>query len=210
MYTLTDNIKGIMATPSARTIEGYEAQFGTNHIGHALLTKLLLPTLIKTIGIPGSDVRIINVSSIAQGMAPQGGVVFNTDKLCKLNQFRQYGQSKLANILFTKGLAKRYPQITSVAVHPGLILTDLYLAKDKSNFIVKLAMTYVAPLLFQLPTDGAYNQLWAATAPKDQVMSGAYYLPVGKISGGSSYARDEELANKLWDWTAQQFEKHGF
>jgi NAD(P)-dependent dehydrogenase (short-subunit alcohol dehydrogenase family) len=199
-----------MATPSARTAEGYEAQFGTNHIGHALFTKLLLPTLVKTAEIPGSDVRIINVSSIAQSMAPPGGMVFNTDKLCKLNQLRQYGQSKLANVLFTKGLAKRYPQIMSVAVHPGLILTDLYLAKDKSNFIVKVAMTYVAPLFFQLPTDGAYNQLWAATAPRDQVVNGAYYLPVGKISGGTKYARDEELADRLWDWTEQQFDKHAF
>jgi NAD(P)-dependent dehydrogenase (short-subunit alcohol dehydrogenase family) len=199
-----------MATPSAKTTEGYEAQFGTNHIGHALFTKLLLPTLVKTAETPGSDVRIINVSSIAQGMAPPGGIVFNTDKLCRLNQLRQYGQSKLANVLFTKGLAKHCPQIMSVAVHPGLILTDLYSAKDKSNFVVKVAMTHVAPLFFQLPTDGAYNQLWAATAPRDQVVNGAYYLPVGKISGGTKCARDEELADKLWNWTEQQFEKHGF
>jgi NAD(P)-dependent dehydrogenase (short-subunit alcohol dehydrogenase family) len=199
-----------MATPSATTVEGYEAQFGTNHIGHALFTKLLLPTLVKTAEMLKSDVRIINVSSIAHGMAPPGGIIFNTDKLCKLNQFRQYGQSKLGNILFTKSLAKRYPQITSVAVHPGLILTDLYLAKDESNFIVKLAMNYIAPIFFQLPPDGAYNQLWAATAPKNQIRSGAYYLPVGKISGGSSFVRDESLADKLWDWTEQQFEEHGF
>jgi NAD(P)-dependent dehydrogenase (short-subunit alcohol dehydrogenase family) len=210
MHVPTDDSQGIMATPSATTVEGYESQFGTNHIGHALLTKLLLPTLIKTAEKPGSDVRIINVSSIAQSMAPQGGIIFNTAKLCKLNQFRQYGQSKLANILFTKALAKRHTQITSVAVHPGLILTDLYMAKDKSNFIVKVAMGYVAPLFFQLPTDGAYNQLWAATAPRDQIVNGAYYLPVGKITGGSSYAKDEELVDKLWDWTEQQFEKHGF
>lgn len=199
-----------MATPSTKTIEGYEAQFGTNHIGHALLTKLLLPQLTETAKLPGSDIRIVNVSSIAQSMAPPGGIVFDTEKLCKLNQLRQYGQSKLANVLFTKGLAKRYPQITSVAVHPGLILTDLYLAKDKSNLFVKLAMTYIAPIFFQLPPDGAFNQLWAATAPKDQVASGSYYLPVGKISGGSSYARNEELADRLWEWTEQQFRIHGY
>lgn len=198
-----------MATPSAKTVEGYEAQFGTNHIGHALLTKLLLPTLIKTAELPVS-IRIINVSSIAQSMAPPGGITFNTDKLCKLNNLRQYGQSKLANVLFTKGLAKRYPQITSVAVHPGLVLTDLYVAADKSNFVVKMAMNYIAPLFFQLPMEGAYNQLWAATAPKHQVANGRYYLPVGKLTGGSSYARDEELVDDLWDWTEEQFEKHGY
>lgn len=198
-----------MATLSAKTNEGYEAQFGTNHIGHALLTKLLLPTLIKTAELPDS-VRIINVSSIAQSMAPPGGIIFNTDKLCKLNNLRQYGQSKLANVLFTKGLAKRYPQITSVAVHPGLILTDLYVAADKSNSVVKMAMNYIAPLFFQLPVEGAYNQLWAATAPKHQVANAGYYLPVGKLAGGSSYARDEELVDKLWDWTEEQFEKHGY
>jgi NAD(P)-dependent dehydrogenase (short-subunit alcohol dehydrogenase family) len=199
-----------MATPLAKTAEGYEAQFGTNHIGHALLTKLMLPTLIKTAELPGSDVRIINVTSIGHGMAPSGGIIFDTEKLCKHSQFRQYGQSKLANILFAKGLAKRFPQITSVAVHPGLILTDLYLAKDKSNFIVKLAMTYIAPLLFQLPKHGAYNQLWAATAPSNKVVNGGYYIPVGKKTGGSNYSRDEDLADTLWDWTEDQFEKHGF
>lgn len=199
-----------MATPSAKTNEGYEAQFGTNHIGHALLTKLLLPTLINTAELPDSDVRIINVSSIAQSIAPPGGMIFNTEELCKLNSLRQYGQSKLANVLFTKGLAKRYPQITSVAVHPGLILTDLYVAADKSNFVVKVAMKYIAPMLFQLPREGAYNQLWAATAPKHQVINGAYYLPVGKISGGSSYVQDEDLEERLWDWTEEQFEKHGY
>ncbi|QDS70450.1 hypothetical protein FKW77_009856 [Venturia effusa] len=204
------NNAGIMATPSAKTMEGFEAQFGTNHIGHALLTKLLLPTLIKTSELPNSDVRIINVSSIAQSMAPTGGIIFDTDKLCNLNALRQYGQSKLANVLFTKGLAKRYPQITSAAVHPGMILTDLYVAADKSNLVVKLAMRYIAPLFFQLPLEGAYNQLWAATAPRDQIANGAYYLPVGKLAEGSSYARDEELVDKLWDWTEEQFEKHGY
>lgn len=199
-----------MATPSAKTKEGYEAQFGTNHVGHALLTKLLLPTLIKTAGLPGSDVRIINVSSIAQGMAPPGGIIFDTEKLCQLNSLRQYGHSKLANVLFTKGLAKRYPQITSVAVHPGLILTDLYVAADKSNFVVKLAMNYIAPLFFQLPREGAYNQLWAAAAPKEQVANGAYYLPVGKIADGSRHVQDENLVEKLWDWTEEQFSKHGY
>ncbi|TID15920.1 short-chain dehydrogenase/reductase [Venturia nashicola] len=203
------NNAGIMATPSAKTKEGYEAQFGTNHLGHALLTKLLLPTLVKTAALPDSDVRIINVSSIAQGMAPPGGIIFDTDKLCKLNNLRQYGQSKLANVLFTKGLAKRYPQIRSVAVHPGLILTDLYLAADKSNFVIKMAMNYMAPLFFQLPPEGAYNQLWAATALKSQVANGAYYLPVGKIASGSSYVKDEDLVERLWEWTEDQFEEHG-
>jgi NAD(P)-dependent dehydrogenase (short-subunit alcohol dehydrogenase family) len=196
-----------MATPLAKIGDGYEAQFGTNYMGHALLTKLLLPTLLKTAEDPAADVRIVNVSSIGHHMAPPGGIIFETEQLMKQSPFRLYGQSKLANILFTKALATRYPRITAVAVHPGTIMTDLYSAQNKSNVLVKSLMAYVAPLFFADVHYGALNQLWAATVPRPQVISGGYYMPVGNKTGGSSYARDATLATKLWDWTEGEFSR---
>jgi len=197
-----------MATPLAFTTEGFEAQFGTNYVGHVLLTKLLLPILLKTAELSNSDVRIVNVSSIGHYMAPRGGIIFDPKTAMSQSSFQQYGQSKLANILHSKGLVKRYPQLTSVSVHPGLILTDLYVAKDKSNSIVRFLMTYVAPLFFGDAKQGALNQLWAATAPKSQLTKGGYYMPVGRKTGGSCYARDEGLADRLWDWTEDQIKNH--
>lgn len=196
-----------MATPLGKSEDGYEAQFGTNHLGHAYLTKLLLPTLIKTANDPAGDVRVVVVSSIGHHMAPPGGIIFETEQLMEQSPLKLYGQSKLANILFSKGLAKRYPEITSVAVHPGTIMTDLYEAQNKSNVLVRLLMSYVAPLFFGDVHYGAFNQLWAATVSKSKIVSGGYYMPVGKEVAGSSYASDEKLANELWNWTEEEFSR---
>jgi NAD(P)-dependent dehydrogenase (short-subunit alcohol dehydrogenase family) len=202
-----------MATPVGTTEEGYESQFGTNHMGHALLTKLLMPTLLKTAEEPNSDVRIVNLSSEGHNMAPKGGIIFDNEELMKQGAWARYGNSKLANLLFAKGLAKRYPQITSVAVHPGIILTDLYNAQNEGSAIFRYGIQFMNKLFFTKLENGAHNQLWAATAPKDKVESGNYYTPVGKKAGGSymtGYARDEKLADKLWEWTEEELKKHGY
>jgi NAD(P)-dependent dehydrogenase (short-subunit alcohol dehydrogenase family) len=198
-----------MATPLAKTSDGYEAQFGTNHLGHAYLTKLLLPTMLKTADESSADVRVVMVSSIGHHMAPPGGIIFETDQLMKQTPFELYGQSKLANILFARALAKRYPEITSVAVHPGTIMTELYTSRSRSNVLVRLLMWYVAPLFFGDVHYGALNQLWAATVLRSKVVSGGYYMPVGKAVGGSSYACNEKLADKLWNWTEEEFSRLG-
>ncbi|TVY44959.1 putative oxidoreductase, partial [Lachnellula occidentalis] len=120
---------GIMGVPAATTSDGYEVQFGTNHIGHALLTKLLMPTLLHTAGLPGSDVRVVVLSSIAHVMA--SGIQFSGLKSADgglATNMSRYGQSKLANVLFVRELQKRYGErgITAVAVHPGIVRTGLY------------------------------------------------------------------------------------
>jgi NAD(P)-dependent dehydrogenase (short-subunit alcohol dehydrogenase family) len=202
-----------MATPASKTEEGFESQFGTNHMGHFLFTKLLLPTLLKTASQPGSDVRIVNLTSEGHNMAPSGGIIFEMEKLLTYNAWSRYGQSKLANILFTKGLAKRHPQITSVSVHPGVILTDLYSAQNEGSVLFKYTIAAVAPLAFGGLKEGAYNQLWTSTVEKEKLENGAYYKPVGSKAGGSfwtGYARDEELADKLWEWSEEQVKKHGY
>lgn len=111
-------IPGIMAVPWSKTEDGYEIQFGTNHVGHALLTKLLLPTLLKTAEEPNSDVRVINVASEGHMLAP--GIIYDQDTLESYHTFRRYGQSKLANIFHARELQRRYPQITATSLHPGV------------------------------------------------------------------------------------------
>ncbi|OCK79483.1 oxidoreductase-like protein [Lepidopterella palustris CBS 459.81] len=209
------NNAGVMATPYSLTEEGYEIQFGTNHMGHALLTKLLMPTLLKTAEEPNSDVRIINISSVGHFMAPSSRIIWDQAALEKQSTWRRYGQSKLSNILFTRELATRYTSIKSVAVHPGVIITDLY-APVQTGFFGKVGMwlfKLIGPIIPGfLPNvqAGAKNQLWAATAPSGDVKSGEYYVPIGSLSKGSNASQDQGLAKKLWEYGETEFQKHGF
>ena len=218
------NNAGIMATPPALTKEGYEIQFGTNHVGHALLTKKLMPLLQKTAAAPGSDVRIVNVTSEGHKLAPNptGFVpeVCTTD-MSTYSTWSRYGQSKLANNLFTTGLAKRYPQITSVVIHPGEVQTNLMTAFTNEHPWLKVLINPLFVLLTTAPTEGALNQTWASVAPVvgksgtgkegvKPVRQGGYYVPVTKDGNASSFARDEKLAEKLWEWTEAELAKQGY
>lgn len=203
------NNAGVMALPPGTTKEGYEIQWGTNHLGHALLTKLLLPTLLSTAKQPGSDVRIVNLTSEGHRLAPYGGLKLDKKKLDKQNTWARYGNSKLSNILFTRELAERYPSITSVSVHPGVIKTDLYLPNQNSSLIMRYGMLLFSPLM-KTVTTGAYNQLWAATTKKEELINGAYYIPVGVESKGSGNAEDRKQSKELWEWTEKELSFNGY
>ncbi|KAE8448896.1 hypothetical protein EG329_008692 [Mollisiaceae sp. DMI_Dod_QoI] len=195
---------GIMATPAGLTKDGYEIQFGTNHVGHALLTKLLLPTLLKTAEEPGSDVRVICVSSIGHVGAPWSGINFETLKteMAWTPTMIRYGQSKLANILFIRELVKRYPKILAVSVHPGAVNTELY----RSVFSGWMSSLNFATSGMDTIEVGAKNQLWAGTARREDIKSGEYYTPVGVSGQGSWKSQDMALAAKLWEWTEKELE----
>lgn len=199
---------GIMATPPGLTTDGYEIQFGTNHMGHALLTKLLLPVLDKTAKSSGNaDVRIVSLSSQGHEYAPKGGIQFDTLKTPAdgLGAFGRYGQSKLANILWARQLAKVYPQFTIAAIHPGVVRTNL--SAGATGFPFVLRMLGGIGNRFLTPVDeGAKNQLWASVS-KD-VKSGEYYKPVGVGGSVSAYGKDDDLASSLWDWTEKELEGH--
>ena len=209
------NNAGIMAVPYGTTKEGYEIQFGTNHMGHALLTKLLLPTMLETAKQPGADVRIVNLSSAGHQLAVSKGIEFDQEVLEQQATWRRYGSSKLANILFARSLAEQYPQITSVSLHPGVILTDLF-NSIRANIFLKIGL-WVYGLLgmflpghYKSPEGGALNSTWCATVPKEELENGGYYMPVGQKAGGSKWARDEGLQKKLWEWTEEELVKHGY
>jgi len=204
---------GIMAIPPGKTEQGHEIQFGTNHIGHHLLTKRLLPILEKTAALSGSDVRVITLSSVANEQAPPIKTMLDMEKLYTTGKWTCYGASKAGNILFAAELARRYPTLTSVSVHPGIIKSDLWNSVNENNALIRFGMKLAGPLMFQTIQTGAHNTLWAAAgAKKDELQNGTYYTPVGKLdhrNPGNKRAKDVEAGRALWEWTEAEIVKVG-
>eukprot|EP01118_Nematostelium_gracile_P006322 TRINITY_DN2032_c0_g1_i1.p1 TRINITY_DN2032_c0_g1~~TRINITY_DN2032_c0_g1_i1.p1 ORF type:complete len:252 (+),score=61.25 TRINITY_DN2032_c0_g1_i1:93-848(+) len=151
------NNAGVMATPYEFTKDGYEMQWGTNVVGHFVLTKLLLPTLQSTAkNHPKGTVRIINVSSVGHKMAPRNGISFEDTRLPNSSAWTRYGQSKLGNILMSKEIAKRYAEdgIFSISLHPGGIRTGLYQSTDMSKKWYSALWHLATPFLVN-PPEGA-------------------------------------------------------
>ncbi|KIW72289.1 hypothetical protein PV04_00494 [Phialophora macrospora] len=202
---------GIMAVPPGKTSEGFEIQLGTNHVGHALLTKLLLPTLEATVAEQNPDVRVVVVASNAYSFAPNIDTILSTEKLYETSPWTRYGASKAANILFAAELARRYPSLTAVSLHPGTIGTDLYLPNQRSNFALRCFLTIFGPMLFQTPQTGALTQLYLASgAKKEQLENGGFYTPVGVLQKNNKWANEKTWGEALWDWTEAQLKGKGY
>ncbi|KAL5341404.1 hypothetical protein BJX70DRAFT_51071 [Aspergillus crustosus] len=200
---------GVMSLPPGETDLGHEIQLGTNHTGHFLLTEFLLPTLLKTASEPGSDVRVISLSSIGHNLAPAFETILDQPELKKCNTHARYGASKAANILFAAELARRHPSLTAVSVHPGIIGTDLYGPVGKGNPIAALGAKVLGFVGTQVQ-EGAANQLWAAVgAKKEELVNGAYYVPVGNGKTHNQYVVDEEMGRRLWEWSEAELRRGG-
>lgn len=195
------NNAGIMAIPRRDTADGFEMQLGTNHLGHFALTGRLLEAIRP-------EGRIVTVSSQAHRM---GRIDFE-DLMGerKYGAWRAYGQSKLANLLFMRGLAERLERagstIASVAAHPGFASTHLQAVAPEMKgrgWQVKI-MDGVNKVMAQSAAMGALPTLYAATFPA--IRSGDYVGPDGfgeqrghpKLVGMTPSARDDETANRLW------------
>ncbi|KAK4942738.1 hypothetical protein LTR10_017498 [Elasticomyces elasticus] len=193
---------GVMAIDPGLTKDGYEIQFGTNNIGHALLTKLLLPILQKTAeSSDSSDVRIVSLTSQSHNYAPTGGIQFDKLKTSgeSLGAYPRYAQTKLANILWVRQMAKLYPQFTVAAIHPGVVPTGLVKRATSMPTLMRMAINAAHGLgITSTVENGVRNQLWACVS-KD-VKSGEYYEPVGVGGLVSKYGKDNHLAEELWDW----------
>jgi NAD(P)-dependent dehydrogenase (short-subunit alcohol dehydrogenase family) len=200
------NNAGVMAIPHRETTaQGYERQFGTNHLGHFALTGRLLPALIKR---PGS--RVVTVSS-NQHKRTKG---INFDDLQGEHSYQPwpaYAQSKLANAMFVLELDRRLRaaglDVISVGAHPGFAATNLQISGPRSGGtgLVAHAMGFGTRLLGQPASYGALPQLYAATA--EDVHGGEYFGPDGpgemrghhpKLVQFSAAARDEAAAARLW------------
>ncbi|QKW14101.1 SDR family NAD(P)-dependent oxidoreductase [Verrucosispora sp. NA02020] len=166
------NNAGVMYTPKQTTRDGFELQFGTNHLGHFALTGLLLDLMRP---VPGS--RVVTVSSVGHRIRAD----IHFDDLHwerSYGRVAAYGQSKLANLMFTYELQRRLaPHGTTVAVaaHPGMSSTEL---ARNSPPALRLPLTWLAPLITQSPAMGALPTLRAATDPA--VLGGQYYGPGGR------------------------------
>jgi len=201
------NNAGVMGTPLRHTTtQGFELQFGVNHLGHFALTGLLLPTLLRTSGS-----RVVTVSSFAH---ETGKVDFgNLQHEHNYTPYGAYGESKVANILFALELDRRLRRagadVISVGAHPGFASTNLQAAgpfldaKPLSAWLTLAAVRVIG----QSAEEGAEPQLYAATAPG--VRGGDYYGPRYRIRGHpvisdmSPLARDESVAARLWEVSQQ-------
>lgn len=207
------NNAGTTGNPASVTSDGYEIQFGSNYMGPTLFTKLLLPLLLQTAEQPNSDVRIINLSSELFKQAPKESILFPTltTPAEEMSSVARYGQSKLANYYFSKVCSQKYPNITSIALHPGVVNTGIWDNLKTRRPVLGTVLSIVCgPFLTSVP-DGAKMQLWSSTAPKSQVKNGAFYTSAGN---GKEYTqailKNHKLANELWEWTEKEFAKHGY
>lgn len=199
---------GIMAVPAGVSADGYEIHIATNHLGHALLVQKLLP-LLQSTSDQGFDPRIVMVTSAAWAMTPKGGIQFDRLKsqqdMSVLGRWIRYGQSKFANMMYARELAARYPNILALSITPGVVTTGLV-----TNLgLVDKAMVYLPNMgKMKTPEEGTHNLLWAISAPKDKVKSGAYYEPVGELSNSSTKAsKDPKLGSQLWEWTEAELKQ---
>ncbi|KAM0544235.1 hypothetical protein ACHAPJ_011924 [Fusarium lateritium] len=201
------NNAGIMMTPEGLTEQGYEIQIGTNHMGHAFLTHLLLPILEETTKI-NTDVRVIFVASRGESMAPNDPYKFDQFKTTMLNNSSRarYGISKLANIHYAAALAERYSNMKIISIHPGVVQTNLTSPTISNSLIMGTITRVVYSLIGMDATKGALNQLWALSDPKAE--SVVFYYPVGVAGKGSRLSEDRNAREKLWDWTQHETKQH--
>ncbi len=182
---------GVMALPRLQTKHGYELQFFTNHIGHFILVTGLLNCL-------SASARVVMVSSDVHKIAPKGGIEFdNLDGAGRYAPWRNYAQSKLANILFAVQLTRRFAgtQRTANAVHPGVIATNL---SRHMNPVVAALQRASGPLFLKSTPQGAATQVFVATHPSLAGVSGQYFADCN-VARASADANDTALAERLWD-----------
>ncbi|KAJ4704710.1 short-chain dehydrogenase TIC 32, chloroplastic-like [Melia azedarach] len=194
------NNAGIMFCPYQLSEDGIEMQFATNHIGHFLLTNLLLDKMKNTAKATGIEGRIVNLSSIAHNYTYSGGIRFdNISDRTGYSDKKAYGQSKLANILHANELSRRLREegvnITANSVHPGLIMTNLF----KHSAIIMRVLKFFSFFLWKNVPQGAATTCYVALHPSLKGVSGKYFLDCNEMPP-SKLARDEVLACKLWDF----------
>jgi NAD(P)-dependent dehydrogenase (short-subunit alcohol dehydrogenase family) len=188
------NNAGVMAPPKGETKDGFETQFGTNHLGHFALTGLLLDLLEET---PGS--RIITVSSLAHRFGRIAFRDLQSEK--RYSPWQAYGQSKLANLMFAIELQRRLDECgsgtLSLAVHPGFSATNLQRYVPAGELLT--------PVLSQSAEAGAWPTVYAAT--QESLKGGEYFGPgrlletrgLPKRARISRAARSRRVAKRLWD-----------
>jgi WW domain-containing oxidoreductase len=185
---------GIMALPQRTVQHGQELQFLTNHIGHFILSTGLLSSLTPT-------GRVVVLSSSAHQNAPRAGICFDDLSLEKnYSAWGSYGQSKLANLLFARELARRLPkgQVAN-ALHPGVISTNL--GRHMGSFL-NGAMNLLGGLFLKTIPEGTATQIWAATHPDTATLTGQYFADCN-VAKSSAHGQNMDMAARLWARTEE-------
>jgi len=202
------NNAGVMACPFGRTAQGFEMQFGTNHLGHFLFTGLLAQAVRAGAAASAQDSRVICLSSAAHRF---GEVDFDDPNFehRDYEKWAAYGQSKTANALFAVGLDARLKGegVRAFSVHPGVIMTELsrYMAPEEWESL-KASRPPGDEMTFKSIEQGAATSVWGATSPQLQGLGGLYLEDChiaeastpGKSGGVAAYASDPALADRLW------------
>jgi NAD(P)-dependent dehydrogenase (short-subunit alcohol dehydrogenase family) len=199
------NNAGVMAPPKWRTtVDGFELQFGTNHLGHFALTGRLLPQLLAA-----PSARVVTISSLAHRGGTAGVLFGNPEQ--GYAPSAAYSESKLANLLFGLELQRRAAgtTLTSTVAHPGVSATNLFLSKDGlgANPVLRGLGTVFGRIVFQSAAAGANPTLYAATDAEPGSYSGPQWL--GESRGPVGPARivppgdDLSLAAQLWDLSTE-------
>jgi NAD(P)-dependent dehydrogenase (short-subunit alcohol dehydrogenase family) len=195
------NNAGVMACPFERTKDGFEMQFGTNHLGHFLFSCLLAPALLAA-----APARVVTLSSAGHKF---GGIDFEDPNYRHRDyeKWQAYGQSKTANALFSVALNERLSGrgVTANAVHPGMIVTELGRHLDRSDIENLQSRASEQQQQFKSIPAGAATSVWAATSPDLDGRGGLYLedCQVGQPEQGGSdgytdYALDTQAAEALW------------
>ncbi len=206
------NNAGVMKTPFGRTKDGFETQFGVNHLGHFLLTNLLMDGLKA-----GAPSRVINLSSFfhESAMGRRGEIHFDDLNYVRrpFDTWEAYAQSKLANLLHARELARRVTGtgVTTASVNPGFVRTNL-VKIPVPMWLQRILMVPILRLIGMIePWEGAQTTLHALLAPEVEQQSGAYFSQIAryqdKVSrvGGwplqspNPVALDDAVAERLWN-----------
>ncbi|KAL2817981.1 hypothetical protein BDW59DRAFT_175297 [Aspergillus cavernicola] len=221
------NNAGIMATPLEITKVGHEAQWQTNYLAHWDLTTHLLPLMLRTATLlPLGSVRIVNLTSSGHLGAPKGGINFQDLSLNESSPWTRYGQSKLANILHTKTLHKRYGpgsasarngdgEIWVSAVHPGLVETNLATAVGESGSGMMSIFSVLRMVGLMVPAEkGSWSSLFCVASLEMKAEQSGAYVEILRRFGEpwwqSRAAKDGELAERLEDWTGEVIGSEGW
>lgn len=186
------NNAGLFPFKKQMTEDGFETQFGVNHLGHFLLTHLLMPQLQNA-----ERARVINVASMIHHLGKVDFDSFRGEK--RYSPLAAYGQSKLANVLFTRELAQRCKgtNVTAYCLHPGAVGTNIAGRSPVRRTLYKLLGGYLSP------ARGAKTSIYLATEPGIESSSGSYYDEHCKVKPGSKRSRDTALAERLWKVSEQ-------
>jgi len=190
------NNAGVMACPRSTTVDGFELQFGTNHLGHFLLTNLLIPFL-KMAG----NARVVTVSSQAHTSSPVRLDICGKPEIYDewFGNWTAYGISKTANILFSVELDRRFRNdgIRSNSLHPGVINTDL----GRHNWFLS-SFQFITNSFFKTIPQGAATSVFVATAPELEGIGGKYFSDC-QFFEPKDYATDPNTAAQLWELSSK-------